>query len=151
MNRSATRILTTHAGSLPFLDGSAPATEAELSDAVAAIVAKQRELGLDLINEGEYTKGGDWLSFADDRFTGFDAKLPDGEEPLIAQGRDREEFDAFYRDATERGRCSTPLPGRSARGGTGGCAPARSPTPGMSSCGAKSRRSARATPARTRS
>ena len=103
MNRSATRILTTHAGSLPFLDGSAPATEAELSHAVAAIVAKQRELGLDLINEGEYTKGGDWLSFADDRFTGFEAKPPDGEQPLIAQGRDREEFDAFYRDATERG------------------------------------------------
>ena len=48
-------------------------------------------------------KGGDWLSFADDRFTGFEAKPPDGEQPLIAQGRDREEFDAFYRDATERG------------------------------------------------
>ena len=52
-----------------------------------AIVAKQRELGLDLINEGEYTKGGDWLSFADDRFTGFEAKPPDGEQPLIAQGQ----------------------------------------------------------------
>jgi 5-methyltetrahydropteroyltriglutamate--homocysteine methyltransferase len=44
------RILTTHVGSLPTLES------------VAAVVRRQREIGLDLINEGEYTKGGDWLS-----------------------------------------------------------------------------------------
>jgi len=52
MKRSSERILTTHVGSLPLLNGSS----------VEAIVRKQRELGLDLMNEGEYTKGGDWLS-----------------------------------------------------------------------------------------
>ena len=52
MKRSSERILTTHVGSLPLLDGNS----------VAAIVRQQRALGLDLINEGEYTKGGDWLS-----------------------------------------------------------------------------------------
>lgn len=26
---------------------------------------KQREVGLDVITEGEYTKGGDWLSFVE--------------------------------------------------------------------------------------
>jgi 5-methyltetrahydropteroyltriglutamate--homocysteine methyltransferase len=103
MKRSTSRILTTHAGSLPWLDEGAPATEGRLRDAVAGVVARQRELGLDLVNEGEYTKGGDWLSFADDRFAGFESRPATDEKPLIAQGRDREEFDAFYRYATDRG------------------------------------------------
>ena len=96
-------MLTTHAGSLPWLDEVAPATDTELRQSVANVVARQRELGLDLINEGEYTKGGDWLSFADDRFAGFETREAGNEKPLIAQGRDREEFEPFYRYATERG------------------------------------------------
>jgi len=103
MKRSTTRILTTHAGSLPYPDDSAPESDDELRAAVASVVALQRELGIDLVNEGEYTKGGDWLSFADDRFAGFEITDASGEKPLIAQGKDREEFDAFYRYATERG------------------------------------------------
>ena len=103
MKRSAARILTTHAGSLPYFDDSAPENEEELRAAVAEVVARQRELGIDLVNEGEYTKGGDWLSFADDRFGGFEITEAGDEKPLIAQGKDREEFDAFYRYATERG------------------------------------------------
>src|SRR3954464_6600337 len=86
------RILTTHVGSLPTLES------------VAAVVCKQRELGLDVINEGEYTKGGDWLSYIEERFGGFEPRpAPPGERPLIAQGRDREAFADFYRYATERG------------------------------------------------
>ncbi|MGA9858176.1 MAG: cobalamin-independent methionine synthase II family protein [Solirubrobacteraceae bacterium] len=103
MRRSQTTILTTHAGSLPHLGPVAPASEAELRDAVTEVVARQRSLGLDLVNEGEYTKGGDWLSFADDRFTGFEAREPTGELPLIARGADRVQFADFYRYATERG------------------------------------------------
>jgi 5-methyltetrahydropteroyltriglutamate--homocysteine methyltransferase len=86
------RILTTHVGSLPTLES------------VAAVVRKQREIGLDLINEGEYTKGGDWLSYIEERFGGFEPRpAPPGERPLIAQGRDREAFADFYRYASERG------------------------------------------------
>ena len=83
------RILTTHVGSLPTLES------------VDAVVRRQREIGLDLINEGEYTKGGDWLSYIEERFGGFEPRpaLP-GERPLIAQGRDREAFADFYRYAT---------------------------------------------------
>ena len=103
MKRSSDRILTTHAGSLPYLDESAPENDDELRAAVAQVVARQRELGIDLINEGEYTKGGDWLSFADDRFAGFEVRNASGDKPLIAQGKDREEFAAFYDYATERG------------------------------------------------
>jgi len=103
MKRSSSRILTTHAGSLPWLAEDAPTSDAQLREAVAGVVARQRDIGIDLINEGEYTKGGDWLSFADDRFAGFESRPADDEKPLIAQGKDREEFDAFYRYATDRG------------------------------------------------
>src|SRR5512139_4321050 len=70
---------------------------------VADVVARQREIGIDVINEGEYTKGGDWLSYVDDRFGGFDARPPAGGKPIILQGKDREVFADFYRSATERG------------------------------------------------
>jgi len=94
MRRSTERILTTHVGSLPLLGGQS----------VAAIVAKQRELGLDLINEGEYTKGGDWLSYVETRFAGVEPRPPEpGAVPLIAQGRDREAFADFYRYASDKG------------------------------------------------
>jgi hypothetical protein len=53
MKRSTSRILTTHAGSLPYADDVAPTSDDELRRAVADVVSRQRELGLDLINEGE--------------------------------------------------------------------------------------------------
>jgi 5-methyltetrahydropteroyltriglutamate--homocysteine methyltransferase len=96
MRRSTDRILTTHVGSLPNLDGG--------DDPVAAVVRKQREIGIDIINEGEYTKGGDWLSFVETRFSGFEEReRPPGDMPLIMRGKDREEFAEFYAYATERG------------------------------------------------
>ncbi|HVL36417.1 MAG TPA: cobalamin-independent methionine synthase II family protein [Burkholderiales bacterium] len=92
MKRSRDRILTTHVGSLPALES------------VQAVVRRQREIGLDLVNEGELTKGGDWLSYVEGRFGGFEPRPgAPGETPLLAQGRDREAFADFYRYATERG------------------------------------------------
>jgi 5-methyltetrahydropteroyltriglutamate--homocysteine methyltransferase len=106
MQRSVAKILTTHVGSLPFLSlerGVAVGDQTHLSDDVAAIVAQQREIGLDIINEGEYAKGGDWLRYMQNRFGGFTEIPPDGEKPLIERGKDREEFADFYKYATERG------------------------------------------------
>jgi 5-methyltetrahydropteroyltriglutamate--homocysteine methyltransferase len=107
MKRSTSRrILTTHVGSLPRADGTdRPGGEDDvaLRKAVADVVARQRELGIDVVNEGEYTKGGDWLSYVDDRFGGFEARPPAGGKPVILQGKDREEFADFYRYASERG------------------------------------------------
>jgi 5-methyltetrahydropteroyltriglutamate--homocysteine methyltransferase len=105
MKRSTAKILTTHVGSLPGLsafDPAAPDYEAKLRAGVAEVVKRQCETGLDVVNEGEYTKGGDWLSYVDGRFGGFEVGPPPA-EPMIAQGKDREEFAEFYRYATEKG------------------------------------------------
>jgi len=69
---------------------------------VREVVAAQKDIGLDIVNEGEFTKGGDWLSYIDGRLGGFEASESTG-TPLIAQGRDREEFADFYSYAAERG------------------------------------------------
>jgi 5-methyltetrahydropteroyltriglutamate--homocysteine methyltransferase len=64
MQRSDAKILTTHVGSLPFLSldgGIAAGDDSHLGEDVAAIVARQRETGINIVNEGEYAKGGDWL------------------------------------------------------------------------------------------
>ena len=106
MQRSVAKILTTHVGSLPFLTletGVAIGDEARLAADVAAIVARQRDIGIDIVNEGEYAKGGDWLRYMQRRFGGFtDIEVPEG-KPLVEQGKDREEFADFYKYANERG------------------------------------------------
>ena len=105
MERSTDKILTTHTGSIPeavTLDRAAPDFEANLRREVAAVVARQRAVGLDVINEGEYTKGGDWLSYAEHRFGGYEERPP-AAKPLMMQGKDREDFAGFYQYATERG------------------------------------------------
>ena len=107
MKRSTDRILTTHIGSLPFLPGMDASTfddDARLRDATNAVVRKQRETGIDIVNEGEFTKGGDWLSFIESRFGGFEVKeRPANEPPLVTWGKDREEFAEFYAYAARQG------------------------------------------------
>jgi 5-methyltetrahydropteroyltriglutamate--homocysteine methyltransferase len=107
MRRSDKTMLTTHVGSLPHLaalDKAAPDYAVALAAAVKAVVEKQRACGIDIVNEGEYAKGGDWLSYIEDRFGGFEARPPrQGTVHLLAQGKDRAEFAAFYQYATEKG------------------------------------------------
>jgi len=95
MQRSTHKILTTHVGSLPAPEGLTGEA------GVRQVVDRQRQTGLDIINEGEYTKGGDWLSFTDDRFGGFTAGERQG-APIFTLGKDREEFADFYKWASER-------------------------------------------------
>ena len=99
------KILTTHAGSLPGpedFDPDRTMSGTELRDAVASVVYRQRSVGLDIINEGELTKGGDWLAFMDGRLGGFEQRPAGERNPVVAQGLDREEFADFYRYATEK-------------------------------------------------
>jgi 5-methyltetrahydropteroyltriglutamate--homocysteine methyltransferase len=85
MKRSAERILTTHTGSLPrppkvvelmlAEQGNPGARAAELADAVRAAVAevvrRQIDCGLDVINDGEQGRT-DYTTHVKDRLTGFD-------------------------------------------------------------------------------
>jgi 5-methyltetrahydropteroyltriglutamate--homocysteine methyltransferase len=100
MRRSADAILTTHVGSLPGRGEAANAQD--IAGSVTKIVAAQKDIGLDIVNEGELTKGGDWLSYIDGRLGGFERREGAG-TPIIAQGRDRQEFADFYSYAAERG------------------------------------------------
>jgi len=99
------RILTTHVGSLPGppdFDPTVPHPDEDLRRSVDWVVTRQRDAGLDIINEGELTKGGDWLAFMDTRLGGFEARAFPAAGSVVTQGRDREEFADFYRDAAER-------------------------------------------------
>ena len=82
MHRSERRILTTHTGSLirpaslTLPAGCAPASAAEsataLREAVDAIVRKQVEIGLDVVNDGEFGKVG-WATYILERLRGIEA------------------------------------------------------------------------------
>jgi 5-methyltetrahydropteroyltriglutamate--homocysteine methyltransferase len=81
------RILTTHAGSLPRPDDLAemiwagiegqPVDEAALAQridsAVADVVARQREVGIDVVSDGELSKSG-FSTYVNDRFSGFEGR-----------------------------------------------------------------------------
>jgi 5-methyltetrahydropteroyltriglutamate--homocysteine methyltransferase len=101
MRRSTDKILTTHVGSLPDPQPSAPGDEAQRRERVIAAIKRQREVGLDIINEGEYTKDGDWLRYIEGRLSGFEQRSVT--QSVFNQGKDREEFAAFYKYATESG------------------------------------------------
>jgi 5-methyltetrahydropteroyltriglutamate--homocysteine methyltransferase len=66
------------------------------------VVDRQRSTGLDIINEGELTKGGDWLAFMDHRLGGFEERPTPSSGSVIGAGKDRETFAEFYRYASER-------------------------------------------------
>jgi 5-methyltetrahydropteroyltriglutamate--homocysteine methyltransferase len=103
LRRSTDRILTTHVGSLPDPEGLGRHRDGDVvRGRVEDIVRQQRAIGLDIINEGEWTKGGDWLSYVEERFSGFEPRPPK-DLPVLLQGKDRAEFADFYRYATERG------------------------------------------------
>ena len=98
------KIPTTHVGSLPGPPGFDPVApdDATLRTAVDWVVAEQRAAGLDVINEGELTKQGDWLAFMDHRLGGFEDRPVPAGGSVVAQGQDREAFAEFYTYAASR-------------------------------------------------
>src|SRR5690349_16569790 len=90
MLRSADRILTTHIGSLPRPQdlrelllardqGQAyddHALQRRVTDAVQQVVAKQVEVGLDVVADGEMGKNS-FVNYVRDRLTGFEGVNPD--------------------------------------------------------------------------
>ena len=89
MNRSTSRILTTHTGSLPrpwdLVDlllakqagmlADRRAFDVRVTQAVAEVVRKQVDAGVDVLNDGEQSKFS-YATYVKDRLTGFDGESP---------------------------------------------------------------------------
>jgi 5-methyltetrahydropteroyltriglutamate--homocysteine methyltransferase len=95
MKRSLSRILTSHAGSLPWPSQVARAPErapdaATLGEAVTAVVREQARVGLAVVSDGELGRAGH-ARYVAQRLTGFE---DGGEFPKLA---DLEDFPGFAR------------------------------------------------------
>ncbi len=116
MKRSTNRILTTHAGSLPRpgdllamgearQDGKTvdpAAYEARLTEAVAEIVRRQADLGIDVIDDGEYGKPG-FVTYVNERLSGFEVdRERTGRHPW-AGSREAKSFPEFYAETAGAG------------------------------------------------
>ena len=109
MKRSDQRILTTHTGSLPRpadlvealnakelgQSHDARALDSRVSRAIAEIVQRQADTGLDVINDGEHSKVS-WMAYARGRLSG----LEEIDSPVRFRGATRNSlaFPAAYED-----------------------------------------------------
>ena len=106
MRRSTRKILSTHTGSLPWpepLTGNEPDFDERVERSVQAVVEKQKSIGLDIVNEGEYTKRGDWLAFMDGRIGGCELNSDDKRPSALFEGQEQKDFADFYQHAAEAG------------------------------------------------
>jgi 5-methyltetrahydropteroyltriglutamate--homocysteine methyltransferase len=106
MTYSTDRTLTTHVGSLPAprdLWSLAGVDPGRLRKATQEVVQRQRECGVDIVNEGEVTKGGNWVVFVNERLTGFEPRPAGASLALLKDSADWTDFDDFYKAALEGG------------------------------------------------
>lgn len=112
MKRSDDRILTTHVASLirpKELLELVAAKDAEgrrryaqsLREHVASLVRQQAQIGIDIINDGEFGKSGR-ANYALERLSGFEPR-PDTIFPADWLGRDRQRFAEFMAEDFPRG------------------------------------------------
>ena len=105
MKHSTDRILTTHAGSLPrppdllaLIERDGPkAFDAakRLTAAVAEIVHKQIDLGVDVVDDGEYGKPS-FVSYINERLGGYEVNPKAGPRNQWATSREGLSFPEFY-------------------------------------------------------
>jgi len=112
MQRSTERILTTHVGSLPrppdLLDevmartqgkpAEATGNAARLRAAVKEVVHKQIELGIDVIDDGEFGKSS-FVAYVNERLGGFEIDKGAPRQIPWAQSREAKSFPEFYAQA----------------------------------------------------
>src|SRR5262245_35427863 len=108
MRRSDKRILTTHAGSLIRPQSVAqfdavrreggsvdePAYDAALSSAVADVVRNQADAGVDIPDDGEFSKSS-WGTYINERVSGFQ-RDPERMMAINYTGQDAERFAEFF-------------------------------------------------------
>ena len=109
------RIRTTHVGSLirpaklvefwrAMEDGKAydeAAFEACLADSVAEVAGRQADTGIDIVSDGEFSKGANWAFYVHKRLSGIGVRPATAEEardPMASMGggRDHQAFPEFY-------------------------------------------------------
>jgi 5-methyltetrahydropteroyltriglutamate--homocysteine methyltransferase len=113
MRNSKDRILVSHAGNLPrpteldeLIDGG-KATQGSntgeyarrLPAAVEWIVDRQADLGVDIVNDGEYAKAGSYGGYIQERVTGYSMVPADPNRKPKRAGtaeRDRRDFPGFF-------------------------------------------------------
>jgi 5-methyltetrahydropteroyltriglutamate--homocysteine methyltransferase len=117
MSTQANRILTTHVGSLVRPEPLARmlreqeeghridrrAFEDCLKTSVREVVHHQHDVGLDLINDGEYGKTISWSRYILERISGFEQRDSAPGMPPASIGKDHRDFPEFYAeyDATQ--------------------------------------------------
>ena len=123
------KILTTHTGSLvrpekllvylrAMRDGvvlDEKAYQETLQQYVDEVVRQQAEIGIDIVNDGEYSNTHSWWGYIRERLSGFTERpWPAGErdEPE-RRGRDRTEFAAFYEEYNRQAMPEAPVLRRS--------------------------------------
>ncbi|MBV9597828.1 MAG: cobalamin-independent methionine synthase II family protein [Chloroflexi bacterium] len=110
MQRSTERILTTHVGSLVRPGAIAEVLRAEslgqpydaaaferiLAPAVADVVRKQADVGVDIPSDGEFGKVM-WTQYVIERLGGIERReLPPGSALMATSSKDRQDFAEFY-------------------------------------------------------
>jgi 5-methyltetrahydropteroyltriglutamate--homocysteine methyltransferase len=115
MPQNIDRILTTHVGSLirppkliafwHLIEDGEPydevAFESCLAESVADIVRQQAETGIDIVSDGEFSKGANWAFYIFKRLSGISVRPATAQElsnPMASMGggRDHQAFAEFY-------------------------------------------------------
>src|SRR5215469_12508249 len=115
MPHNTDRILTTHVGSLirppkliefwRSIEDGKPYDEAAFEDcltqSVVEVVRQQAEIGIDIVSDGEFSKGGNWAFYVHKRLSGLTvrpATAAEAKDPMASMGggRDHQAFPEFY-------------------------------------------------------
>jgi 5-methyltetrahydropteroyltriglutamate--homocysteine methyltransferase len=116
MKRSTDRIITTHVGSMVRPDDlvrmvqarvngephDAAALDARIKETVTTVVKRQAEVGLDVINDGEFGKPS-FLHYINERLDGFAPGKARAPGNPFAGSREFKSFPEFYEKAAESG------------------------------------------------
>jgi 5-methyltetrahydropteroyltriglutamate--homocysteine methyltransferase len=118
MKRSEGRILTTHAGALPrpieliqAIGGGAgteaaknagPELAALLQRLVPEVVKQQVDVGVDVVNDGEYGKPS-WTGYVNQRLGGFETRPATPADSPLAGSYEMAQYADYYGEAIQRG------------------------------------------------
>jgi 5-methyltetrahydropteroyltriglutamate--homocysteine methyltransferase len=78
-------------------------SDEQMGAAVNEVVRLQRAAGIDFVNEGELTKGGNFVTFVNGRLSGFEAVDTGAMAGVLTSSRDWIEFGDFYDKVLKNG------------------------------------------------